>query len=57
MPVTTLNGRCIQLARVMKGMTQRELAEASGLPVWRVWSMEHDVKPPRQDELHTFYGP
>ena len=52
MPETIfLTGKAIQVGRALRGMTQRELAEASGLPVWRVWSLEHGVKPPKPDEL------
>lgn len=51
MPFHKLDGRAIQIGRSMRGMTQRELAEATRLKPWRLWAIEHDKSPARHDEL------
>ena len=51
MPITELNGQAIKIARAMRGWSQRELGEKSGLKPWRIWSMENNVFPPRPNEL------
>jgi transcriptional regulator with XRE-family HTH domain len=51
MPIAKLNGRAIQIGRSMRGMSQRELAEATQLKPWRLWAIEHDKSPVRPSEL------
>jgi len=51
MPVNELNGRAIKIGRAFKGMSQRQLALATGLKIHRIFSIENDVKPPRPAEL------
>jgi transcriptional regulator with XRE-family HTH domain len=46
-----LDGRAIQIGRSMRGMTQRELAEATQIKPWRLWAIEHDESPARPGEL------
>lgn len=45
----------IRIVRIIRGWSQRELAEASGIPAWRVWRLEQGISPPRPDEIQKIW--
>lgn len=46
----TTSGEAVRIARAVRGLTQRELANASGLPMWMIWQIEHGVRQAETDE-------
>ena len=55
MPIV-MTGHAIKLGRAMRNMSQRQLAQATGLRIHRVWQLENDVTPPRPEELALILG-
>jgi hypothetical protein len=51
MPLTTIDGDAIRIGRTFRHMSQRQLGQATGLPVWRIWKLENNVCRPSQDEI------
>ena len=51
MPLTTIDGYAIRIGRTFRHMSQRQLGEAAGLPVWRIWKIENNVSRPSQQEV------
>ena len=46
----------MRVARAVRGLTQREIARATGLSVWRVWNLEHGLSEPTADEIVKLWG-
>jgi len=42
----------IRVWRVLRGWSQRELAQAACLSPWRLWRIEAGISVPRPDEVH-----
>lgn len=51
MSIVELDGKTIKLWRMLRGWSQRQLGEATGLKSWRIWAIENAVYEPRDDEL------
>jgi transcriptional regulator with XRE-family HTH domain len=41
----------LRLLRALHGMSQRDLAQATGIPLIRLWRIENAVSRPRPDEV------
>ncbi|MDI3462126.1 MAG: hypothetical protein OJF50_000947 [Nitrospira sp.] len=50
------NGDAVRIARAVRGLTQRELGNASGLPMWMIWQIEHGVRQPKPDEWANIWS-
>lgn len=50
MPLAELNGETVRIARAVRGLSQRELGLACGLPSWRIWKIEHNELRPKPEE-------
>lgn len=46
----------LRVVRVMKKLSQRELAQAAGITPARLWKLENGVAQPKEDELFKLLG-
>ena len=51
MSIQELDPKTIKFGRNIRGWSQRQLGEATGLRPWRIWAIENGVYEPRVDEL------
>ena len=46
----------LHVVRAMYGLSQRDLAQRSGLSTWRIWCFENGVSRPSSDEVMRLWG-
>jgi predicted transcriptional regulator len=46
-----VSGNAIQVMRVVRGLSRRELGELSGVKPWRIFQLEHQIVEPRENEV------
>jgi hypothetical protein len=51
----TKEGQAFYTARRVSGLTRDELAERSGVPVWRIHKIEKGIKPATPEELRVLW--
>jgi transcriptional regulator with XRE-family HTH domain len=56
MSITELNGTSIRVGRAVKGWSQRELAQACGFTIYKIWSFENRVRRPKPEEWAKIWG-
>jgi transcriptional regulator with XRE-family HTH domain len=49
-------GDAVRIARAIRGWTQRELGEVSGLPMWMIWQIEHNLRQPKSEEWSRIWS-
>jgi transcriptional regulator with XRE-family HTH domain len=58
MPLTVvqIDGNGLRAIRIVRGLSQRRLAELAGLASWRVWKIENDIVRPTSEEIAKLLG-
>jgi len=43
-------GEAIRIARAVRGLSQRQLGQACGFTIYKIWSFENRVRQPKPEE-------
>lgn len=51
-----IDGNSLRVMRIVRGLSQRRLAELSDVKPWRIFRIEHHLSEPREVELARLFG-